>query len=111
MTFAVAHPALFRAMNPPHRTVDEHAPELLEARGRLHQALLRDISAAQRAGTVRAGEPLRIGLAAWAMVHGLALLLLEGHLERYPARIEPGVLARAVGETLYQGLAPGTPRG
>lgn len=109
--FAVAHPALFRAMNPPHRTVDEHAPELLEARGRLHQGLLDDITAAQREGKVRAGEPMRIGLAAWAMIHGLAVLLLEGQLERYPARIDPDMLARAVGDTLYQGLAPGPARG
>lgn len=106
VAFAVEHPALFRAMNPPHGTVDEHAPELIAARTRLHEAMLHDIVEAQRARTVRPGEPMCIALTAWALVHGLALLLVEGQLARYPGRIEPEDLVRAVAQTLHDGLAP-----
>jgi AcrR family transcriptional regulator len=106
VSFALAQPALFRAMNPRYGTVDEHAPELIEARMRLHAALLADIGEAQSLGRVRAGEIMGIALTAWALTHGLAVLLLEGQLSRYPAKIDPEQLSRLVGDTLFAGLAP-----
>lgn len=104
--FAVAQPALFHAMNPRYGSVDEHAPELIEARHRLHDAMLADIAAAQRAGQVRTGEIMTIALTAWACVHGLAVLLLEGQLVRYDGKLDPDLLANLVGDTLHTGLAP-----
>lgn len=107
VTFAVAHPALFRAMNPPLRSINERAPELLDARGRLHTAMLDDLVASQMAGRIRPGEPMVLALTAWALVHGLAVLLIEGQLERYSSKSDPEVLAELVGDTLNRGLCPG----
>ena len=106
VSFAVAQPALFRSMNPTLSSVDESAPELVEARGRLLAAMLEDLVAAQEVGLIRSGEPMGLALTAWALVHGMAVLLIEGQLERYSSRVDPAVLTKLVGDTLYRGLCP-----
>lgn len=73
-----------------------------------YQVLLDAIVACQQAGVVVAGDPLPLALTAWATVHGLAQLLLDGIVgaEIVPSGTLPGVeqLASLVTATLAQGL-------
>lgn len=73
-----------------------------------YQVLLDAIVACQQAGLVVPGDPLLLALTAWATVHGLAQLLIDGvvGVEILPQGILPDAphLAYLVTETLAQGL-------
>ncbi|HEX4926628.1 MAG TPA: TetR/AcrR family transcriptional regulator [Burkholderiales bacterium] len=74
--FALEHPQLFRLMFGGRLRFSRH-PALSEAAAQPYQALL----AAFRAQPAIA-DPDKAAAAAWALVHGLAHLLLDGHLAR-----------------------------
>ncbi len=73
-----------------------------------YQVLLDAIVACQQAGVVVPGDPLPLALSAWATVHGLAQLLLDGVVgaEIIPRGVlaDASQLARIVTQTLAQGL-------
>jgi len=100
--FATTHPAHFAVMFRPdlHRTGD---PVLSEARARARAALESPAGPTARAV---GGDTGTAGLAAWALMHGLATLWLTGNL----ADPDPESLARAVGSYLFMtGGASDTP--
>jgi len=74
--FALAHPQLFRLMFGGRLRFARHRA-LAEAAAQPYEALL----AAFRAQPA-IGEPEKAAAAAWALVHGLAHLLLDGHFAR-----------------------------
>jgi len=73
-----------------------------------YQVLLDAIVACQQAGVVVPGDPLPLALTAWATVHGLAQLLLDGVVgaEIVPEGMLPDAshLASMVTAILAQGL-------
>ncbi len=106
--FAVAHPAQFRVMfgretadKEPYATLRDTAAETL---GLLVAAL----EECQRAALARAGEPGELAVSAWAMVHGLSSLVLDGQLGA-PTRERVEQLAHAVTAILFLGLGPERP--
>jgi len=103
--FAVAHPAAFRLMfRPELRGPREDAP-LAQATAAAYGVLVAGIRVAQDAGVIAPGDPAPLVLAAWATVHGLAVLLVDGP-EHDPARAEDAVAhaATRVTRTLLHGL-------
>jgi AcrR family transcriptional regulator len=78
--FAVAHPARFRLMF--GRDVGRLSvhPGLKQAADETFALLVAGIERGQQAGLLRAGEPRELAMAAWAMVHGLSALLVDGQL-------------------------------
>lgn len=84
--FALAHPHHFRLMLHHVGTDDAAGPsERGEAFGLLSQAL----EEARQAGVVRNDLSTReLALGAWALVHGLASLLVEGHVPNDEARLK-----------------------
>jgi AcrR family transcriptional regulator len=102
--FAVEHPAAFRVMYAPYATVEEGAPELVRARAEGHRAALEVIVAGQKAGLLRAGDPMQLALACWTSMHGLAVLLTEGQLGRYDRPIDAAKLSTLVTGLLFEGL-------
>jgi AcrR family transcriptional regulator len=82
--FAVAHPALFRLMFGEEIADKSAFPSLRAAADGLMATLTTTIAEAQRAKKIRPGDPLDMAVAGWAMMHGLASLLIEGPLARYP---------------------------
>ena len=80
-----------------------------------YQVLLDAIVACQQAGVVVTGDPLPLALTAWATVHGLAELLLDGVVgeEILPQNVLPDAtqLAHMVTATLAQGLVVRYDRG
>ena len=68
-------------------------------------ALVDRIADGQRDGSVAQGDPDKLSFAAWSMVHGCAVLLIDGQaMGRSKA-----ALIDAVVDRLYLGLAPREP--
>jgi AcrR family transcriptional regulator len=105
LLFAVEHPAAFRVMYAPYATVQEGAPELVQARSDAHRASQEIIAQGQAAGLLRAGDPMQLALVLWSSMHGLAVLLTEGQLGRYDRPLEAAKLASVVSGWIFQGIA------
>jgi AcrR family transcriptional regulator len=103
---AVEHPSHFRVMFGPEVADKGAYPGLVEA-GHATLGLLHDtVRGCQRSGAVRAGDPDRMAVALWSLVHGLADLLVDGQVEggaRWTART--AAMARDVTTTIVDGLA------
>jgi AcrR family transcriptional regulator len=102
--FARQHPARFRLMfgrDLPARTAH---PGLEAAGAENFGLLLEGIAAGQAAGLIRAGDPHTYALAAWATVHGLAALQVDGRLPGEEAA--EAQRTAAVLTCLYLGLRP-----
>jgi AcrR family transcriptional regulator len=106
--FYVGDPARFRVMFGRAAARRERYPALAEAWGRVNALLLESLTACQRVGLLRDGDPLELGLTTAAVTHGLAALVVEGHLGASlpsdPAAVE--ALFRRVNAVLYRGLHP-----
>lgn len=115
--FAMEHRASFqilyrpelRHLGRPQPDADGMARSPIDQAGRAaYQVLLDAIVACQQAGIVGAGDPLPLALTAWATVHGLAQLHLDGVVgaELLPQDRLPDALhlAHIVTATLAQGL-------
>jgi AcrR family transcriptional regulator len=102
--FATKHPAAFRVMYAPYAAVEESAPDLVQIRTEGHAEMMRLICLAQESGRVRAGAPMKIALALWSTMHGLAVLVIEGQLGRHDTPADAGKLAVLVADLLFEGL-------
>jgi AcrR family transcriptional regulator len=86
--FAVANPAHYRVMFGRRIYPRPHPPELAtEAAGALH-ALVDALIALQRDGLARRDDPATMARFVWAMVHGVAMLAINGQLQE-PVGVEP----------------------
>ena len=93
--FALDHPALFRLMSSiaPHGDLFDLTAEDNDEAGRLLRAY-----AVRIAGEGASVEAARtIAMRAWALVHGLAVLMLDGYVPRDEALIDAVVDTRALG--------------
>jgi AcrR family transcriptional regulator len=107
--FAVSNEALFRLMFGTEVGPLTSHPELDEAATRAFGVMLQQLIDGQEAGLVRDGAPLDLGLGAWAIIHGMCVLLLDGQLVRGGVRREDGPeRARELAELLLLGLTRGT---
>lgn len=75
--FAVTHPDHLRVMFGGLVATPEAYPGLQAAGARAFNVLIAIIQAGQDAGEVTDGVPQQVAFGAWAMVHGLALLLID----------------------------------
>jgi AcrR family transcriptional regulator len=102
--FATARPGRYQIMFGRDILNRDLHPELCAAADRSFAALLREIEAAQRSGVVRADTPsATIAAGAWAVVHGLADLLLSGRLNDL-ADGNPTGLTTQLGRLMFEGL-------
>jgi AcrR family transcriptional regulator len=104
--FALAHPSHLRIMFGPEIRDKAAHPSLQAASERAFGLLVAAIVEAQRAGRVRAGDPKDLAVAAWALVHGLSALIIDGQLkERVRTARDAETLAARVTSLLRTGLA------
>jgi AcrR family transcriptional regulator len=80
VVFAAAHPHLFRLMFTADRVDAASFPALLEAGEACKAALTNWVSQAVQAGDMVGSSPEMVGLACWAMVHGMAFLAIDGQV-------------------------------
>ena len=101
--FAIAYPSYYRVMFSAFQPGDAKSPELNEAGLDAFGVLVEIIVGAQAAGQVRPGEPQQLAWVAWALVHGLAMLVIE---RRLPLMDEASVVAFAefATQSLVEGL-------
>ncbi len=79
--FAIENPAQFRLMYGPELAARELHPDLKAAAATDFHLLIKIVEACQQNHLVRDGDRVKLALTAWSMVHGLALLILDGQLE------------------------------
>jgi AcrR family transcriptional regulator len=103
--FALTHPSHIRIMFGPEIPDKTAHPTLHRAAERAFALLVAAVTDAQRAGHTRPGNPWNLAVAAWALVHGLSTLLVDGQLkERVQTVHEAEVLASRVTKLLETGL-------
>ena len=105
--FALTHPSHLRIMFGPEVRDKSSHPGLKAASERAFALLVGAIVEAQRAGRVRRGNPEDQAVAAWALVHGLSALLIDGQLtQRAQTAEDAEALTARVTALLQTGLAP-----
>ena len=105
--FALVHPSYLRVMFGSEVPDKAAHPALEEAGRRTFALLVEAIAECQAAGQVRAGDVQALAVAAWAIVHGLAALLVDGKLRDHAGSPPAGErLARTVTDLFMLGLAP-----
>ena len=103
--FALAHPSHLRIMFGPEIRDKTAHPALHAAGERAFGLLVAAVTEAQRAGDARQGDPQDLAVAAWALVHGLSALLIDGQLrDRVRTAREAENLAARVTNLLQTGL-------
>jgi AcrR family transcriptional regulator len=100
--FAVDNPAHYRLMYGREALARRQVPALQAAADATYDELVALIAARQATGDLRADEPEALAYVAWATVHGLASLLVDGQMEE-PDDVD--ALARLTARTLLEGLA------
>ncbi len=103
--FAAHHTAYFRVMF--HMALAEKSryPKLREASQETFELMVKAVSGCQQAGLIMEGEPRELALSAWAAVHGLATLIVNGQLTEKGLTDSPEELADMITRMLYMGLA------
>jgi AcrR family transcriptional regulator len=102
VAFACAHAAQFRLLSAPELADKSRYPALLAAYEDALGVLLETIEECQRAGVVRKADPRKLAVAAWAIVHGIAWLLVDGQIAISGA--DPALVARDTLRVLFRGL-------
>lgn len=95
VSFAVEHPAYFRTIFGGVVCEDdsEVAPSLRAAGQEAYQVLRDVIVEGIERGSLRSGDPEQLSLAAWALVHGLSMLIIDGQVR--DLRSEPRRVRKA----------------
>lgn len=100
--FALEHPSHYRVMFGANLERSDDPKLHSEAAGAF-QALVDALVALQRDGRVRADPPLALARFVWAMVHGIAMLAIDGRLGK--KRVDAEELTRFANERLRSGIA------
>jgi AcrR family transcriptional regulator len=106
VSFARAHPGYFRTIFGGVVAEDRgyHTPSLQVAGQEAYQVLRTQIESGIADGWLRPGDPEEMSLAAWSLVHGLSMLMIDGQLS---ASVPHDAAARAVTAALIRSLETG----
>ena len=103
LAFAVANPSHYRVMFGRFLESCLRDPELLQEAEGAFQALVDALVAQQREGLARRDDPLLLARFVWSVVHGGAMLTIDGQLP--PDDGAPGLLSRYASERLRAAVA------
>jgi AcrR family transcriptional regulator len=105
VSFAVKHPNLFRVMFGPEAADADAHPELQAASQAAFEVMQGLLEQSQAGYAIREDDTRQIGLTAWALVHGLAMLCIDGGFGPEAAIPEQAErLAYAATGALFRGL-------
>ncbi|UCC71922.1 MAG: TetR/AcrR family transcriptional regulator [Gemmatimonadota bacterium] len=110
VVFAVRNPNLFKVMFGPEAADSSTHPELEKAAKGTFTAVLGLVERSQRSEGTLGVDAERIRMTAWALLHGLAMLCIDGQLG--PEATEPEhaeELAYQATAAYYRGLGSGAP--
>ncbi len=80
VAYALSHPHHYRVMFGSCQGSPERYPDLAAAGQTAFQIMIDLVAKGQAAGVVRTGEPGELAQVAWSLVHGLAMLAIDGYL-------------------------------
>ncbi len=104
VSFAIARPGRYQIMFGRDILNRDLHPELCAAADRAFASLLDEVERAQQAGLLRNDSPApALAAGAWAVVHGLADLLLSGRLNDIAEGDAVGLTAQ-LGRMMFEGL-------
>lgn len=105
MEFAISQTAHFRVMFS-GEVARNRTPDLIGAQSATFQYFENEIRACERVGLLRSGSVQQNALVGWSALHGAAMLVVDGVLEKtaVAARRKPRDIARLVLETLLTGM-------
>ena len=86
--FALDNPSHYRVMFGGFLARPAPDPELAREASGAFQVLVDALVAQQEAGLVRMDDPLQLARLIWALVHGIAMLAIDGHLQHGEADAE-----------------------
>jgi AcrR family transcriptional regulator len=97
LAFALAEPETYRLMFTQNVLCAGEPPESLQEAGRqAFESLVATIAEGQASGRIAARDGAQLALGAWALVHGVAMLIIDGALDREPYnQLPPGHLLAA----------------
>lgn len=100
--FAVANPSHYRVMF--GGALDRRAPdpELAQEGAGAFQVLVDSLIAQQEAGLVRGDDPQQLARFIWSIVHGIAMLTIDGQLQHQEA--DPDALTRYAIDRVRSGI-------
>jgi len=108
--FAITHAAHYHLMFGAYRTTALQPPaNLVQAADNTFDVLVNAIMRAQQLGLMRSDDPKQLALAAWSLVHGLAMLVMDGQIPEFnPESVTS--LSTAMTQLLLEGIViPSTP--
>ena len=103
--FAISHPAHFEVMFGEEALIPGDR-ELSTARRQVYETLMSPIETARQAGRLVGHSPELVAVGAWAIVHGLAALLINGRIPDRAGGNDPHQLAIAVTNLFTQSVMP-----
>ncbi len=101
--YAIDRPHHYRIMFGSHQRHRDRYPALQTASQQSFQVLVDLVVAGQNAGLIRSGDAKKLAWVAWSLVHGLAMLAIDGQLPIVETE-DPEAIARFVTHTLTIGL-------
>jgi AcrR family transcriptional regulator len=103
--FAVHHPEHLKVMFGPRVTFDSARQDhpLHAAGDATFGKLVELVVTAQKAGLVRAGDPVAVSVSVWSLLHGFAMLLVHNRLNFL--HLEPARLAALTEQAAHDALA------
>ena len=104
LQFAVTHPSHYRVMFGRFVESGVRDPDLIREADGAFQALVDALIAQQREGLVRRDDPVSLARFVWSVVHGVAMLTIDGQL-RGPAG-EECLPRRYVAQRIQSAVAP-----
>lgn len=103
--FARDNPSQFRVMFGAEMGDKRRYPSLTQADQAVFDLVCKAIEGAQAEGALTAGNPARLGMVQWSMLHGVAMLVVDGQMERAGVKAEHlDEFARRVARTAQAGL-------
>ncbi len=104
--FAITRPGLFRLM---FSSEVARAAELRSAEAAVFSLCVAAIASGQSAQVIARGDPQEHALAAWAAMHGLAFLYLDGLVDWVGLDEAPQALAARISSRVFSGLGARNP--
>ncbi len=101
--FAVENPTHYRLMLSCEAEGQDNYPDLAVAGQKVFDLLVETIQQGQKNGRIKSGEPFDLAIIAWAMVHGLAALIID---EQIHATADIENLVVFAMRSLVEGLMP-----
>lgn len=106
VAFAVENPAHFRLMFGPELATDPRHPVLQKAADATHALMIEAVRRSAAAGLFGIEDSRIQALAAWSLVHGLAMLLIDNRVRPMPADVNR--LTAAITKAFVQGADAAT---